>query len=48
MYFRITEIGVILAEFGFRRVQGSLYVTDSEEMAQLFLAIQALRARAWF
>jgi virulence-associated protein VapD len=29
-------------------VQGSLYVSDSEDMAQLFLAIQALRARAWF
>ena len=43
-----TEIGTILAEFGFRWVQGSLYVTDSEDMAQLFLAIQALRARAWF
>ena len=43
-----TEIGAILAEFGFRRVQGCLYVTDSEDMAQLFLAIQALRARAWF
>ena len=34
-----TEIGAILAEFGFRRVQGSLYVSDSEDMAQLFLAI---------
>lgn len=43
-----TEIGAILAEFGFRRVQGSLYVSDSEDMAQLFLAIQALRARTWF
>ena len=34
-----TEMGAILAEFGFRRVQGSLYVSDSEDMAQLFLAI---------
>jgi len=38
----------VLAEHGFRRVQGSLYVTDSEDMAKLFLAIQALRSRAWF
>lgn len=43
-----TEIGAILADYGFRSVQGSLYVTDDEDMANLFLAIQALRARAWF
>jgi virulence-associated protein VapD len=29
-------------------VQGSLYITDSEDMANLFLAIESLRARAWF
>jgi len=43
-----TEIGAVLGEHGFRRVQGSLYVTDDENMANLFLAIQALRARSWF
>lgn len=43
-----TEIGAILAEHGFRRVQGSLYVSEIEDMATLFLAIQALRARTWF
>jgi len=43
-----TEIGAILGEHGFRRVQGSLYVTDDEDMANLFLAIQSLRARTWF
>jgi virulence-associated protein VapD len=43
-----TEIGAILGEHGFRRVQGSLYVTDDEDMANLFLAIQALCGRAWF
>ena len=42
------EIGAILGEHGFRRVQGSLYVTDDEDMANLFLAIQSLRARDWF
>jgi len=35
------EIGATLAQFGFRRVQGSLYVTDSEDMAHLFNAIQS-------
>lgn len=43
-----TEIGAVLGEHGFRRVQGSLYVTDDENMANPFLAIQALRARTWF
>ena len=41
-----TDIGAILGEHGFRRVQGSLYVSDNEDMANLFLAIQALRSRA--
>ena len=35
-------------EHGFRRVQGSLYLTDDEDMANLFLAIQALRSQSWF
>lgn len=43
-----TEIGAILANHGFKRVQGSLYLTDNEDMASLFLAIQALRALPWF
>lgn len=43
-----TEIGAVLADFGFRRVQGSLYVTDQEDMANLFLAVQALKSRSWF
>ena len=42
------DIGIILNEFGFRRVQGSLYVTDNEDMANLFLAMQALRSKDWF
>ena len=29
-----TEIGAVLGEHGFRRVQGSLYVTDDENMAE--------------
>ena len=33
---------------GFRRVQGSLYVTDDENMANLFVAIQNLKALEWF
>ena len=42
------DIGAILNQRGFRRVQGSLYVTDNEDMANLFLAMQDLRAQVWF
>lgn len=35
-------------ERGFERVQGSLYVTKNEDMANLFVAIQELRSRPWF
>lgn len=41
------DIGSILAKYGFRRVQGSLYVTDDENMAKLFTAIQALKSQSW-
>ena len=43
-----TEIKDVLAEYDFDRVQGSLYVTQKEDMANLFLAIQALRSRTLF
>lgn len=43
-----TEIGAVLANHGFRRIQGSVYVTNDEDMANLFLAIQALRSLSWF
>lgn len=45
--YAYAEIGAVLAEYGFRRVQGSLYVSDDENMARLFQAIQALRAHPW-
>lgn len=39
-----TDICTILNSYGFRRVQGSLYVTKDEDMAKLFQAIMALKA----
>lgn len=42
------DIGAALANFGFTRVQGSLYTTNSEDLANLFAAIMALKAMAWF
>jgi virulence-associated protein VapD len=34
--------------FGFERIQGSLYVTSNEDMANLFSALMALRSMSWF
>lgn len=41
------DIGALLAGFGFERVQGSLYVTASDDLANLFSAIMALKALDW-
>ncbi len=43
-----TETGAVLNEHHLRRIQGSLYVTEQEDMANLFLAVQALRSLTWF
>jgi virulence-associated protein VapD len=42
------DIGSTLAGFGFERVQGRLYTTPSEDLANLFGAIIALKALPWF
>jgi len=42
------DIGQLLSQFGFERIQGSLYVTKNEDMANLFSAMMALRSMAWF
>ena len=41
------DIGACLADFGFDRVQGSLYISESEDLANLFAAIMALKALPW-
>ena len=43
-----TDISNALQRFGFQRIQGSVYVTNSEDMANLFQAILALKALPWF
>jgi len=43
-----TDIGKTLHRFNFTRIQGSVYVTETEDMALLFQAIQALKALPWF
>lgn len=42
------DIGAALAEYGFRRVQGSLYICENEDMANLMDAIDALSNLPWF
>jgi virulence-associated protein VapD len=42
------DIGHLLSRFGFERIQGSLYVTKNENLANLFSAMTALRALPWF
>ena len=42
------DIGSTLANFGFNRVQGSLYTTARDDLANLFASIQALKTLPWF
>ena len=42
------DIGRILSQYNFENVQGNLYVTKNEDMANLFSAMIALRAMPWF
>ena len=41
------DIEAALRRFGFRRIQGSVFVTEDEDMANLFRAITALKALPW-
>ena len=42
------DIAETVGRFGFRRIQGSVYVCDSEDLANLFQAIGALKSMHWF
>ena len=42
------DIASALRQFFFERVQGSVYVTELDDMANLFAALLALRALPWF
>ncbi len=43
-----SDIRATLTKFGFRWAQGSVYLTDREDLANLFSAILALKALPWF
>ncbi len=43
-----SDVGACLKKFDFYWAQGSLYLTDSDDLSNLFQAISALKALAWF
>jgi len=43
-----TDIRQLLANYGFEWRQGSVYTTDNEDLAHLFITITALKALPWF
>lgn len=43
-----TDIANELTKFGFSRVQGSLYISNDENLANLFAAMQGLKSLPWF
>jgi virulence-associated protein VapD len=42
------DIANELSRFAFVRVQGSVYVTQSDDLGNLFQAIMTLKALSWF
>ena len=42
------DIGNALQRYGFRRIQGSVYVCNREDLANLTSAMNALKALLWF
>ncbi len=42
------DIGATLKRFSFSRIQGSVYVTETDDMANLFAALPALKSLPWF
>lgn len=42
------EISVVLENFNFYRTQGSVYLTNSNDMSNLFRALNALKNIDWF
>ena len=42
------DIRNLLATFDFEWRQGSVYISDNEDLANLFVALNALKALPWF
>ncbi len=42
------DIKDVLALFAFERIQGSVYVSNSDDLVNLFNAVTAMKALTWF
>lgn len=42
------DIRAVLQRYGFHGIQGSVFVVENEDLANLMLAMQALKALPWF
>ena len=42
------EIRMILRKYGFYNTQGSVYLSANNDMANLYMAIEALKNTPWF
>jgi virulence-associated protein VapD len=42
------EIGRVLSKFSFEWKQGSVYISENEDLANLVMAMNALKALPWF
>lgn len=42
------EIRIILRRYGFYNTQGSVYLSANNDMANLYMAIEALKNTPWF
>lgn len=42
------QIKLVLSEFEFYSVEGSLYLSEKDDLANLYLAIEALKGIDWF
>lgn len=43
-----TDVGAVLNRYGFSRIQGSVYVSQSDNLVAVTLAMNALKSLAWF
>ena len=42
------DIGAVLNRYGFSRIQGSVYVSQSDSLVSVTLAMNALKVLPWF
>lgn len=42
------DVGSVMADHGFRRIQGSVFVSDTDDLAKLFDVMTALKSLPWF